>query len=198
MSKTCTKCDKQKPLEDFNKQKVSPDGHRSYCRSCQSELSKQYRLNKQQDIAWVESERKRHREAKAKLRQDEDYRNKQAEKEKLRRLKLKQDSDWVEAERKRSINKYYNDKAPYVANAAKRRAMKLQATPRWLTDYDWEMIKWTYECAKIAEKHYGNSYHVDHIVPLQGKNVCGLHVPWNLQVISAKQNLTKGNRYESY
>lgn len=198
MSKTCTKCDKQKPLEDFNKQKASPDGHRSYCRSCQSELSKQYRLSKQQDTAWLESERKRHRDAKTKLRQDKDYRNKQAEYERQRRLELKNSSKWVESERKRSLNKYYKNKAPYIANAAKRRASKLKATPSWLTDYDWEMIKWTYDCAKIAEEHYGKSYHVDHIVPLQGKNVCGLHVPWNLQVIPAKQNLTKGNRYECY
>ena len=198
MAKTCTKCNTTKTLDSFNKQKASSDGHRSYCRSCQSELSKEYRLKKLQDKGWVETEKQRHREAKAKLRQDEDYRNKQAEKEKLRRLKLKQDSDWVESERKRSINKYYNDKAPYVANAAKRRSTKLQATPNWLTDYDWEIIKWVYHCAKVAEKQYNEPYHVDHIVPLQGKNVCGLHVPWNLQVLTAKENLTKGNRYESY
>lgn len=89
----------------------------------------------------------------------------------------------------RSINK---DKIN--ALNAKRRADKLQATPNWLTKEELQQIEELYEIAQAFKLYTGDAYHVDHIVPLQGKNVCGLHVPWNLQVIPAKENLSKHNK----
>ena len=85
---------------------------------------------------------------------------------------------------------------PERANAiwAARRARKLQATPAWLTDEHKEEIVSVYEQASLAEQLNGIKHHVDHIQPLQGKDRCGLHVPWNLQVLSAFENISKGNR----
>lgn len=76
------------------------------------------------------------------------------------------------------------------AATAKRRASKLQATPSWVSTKD---IEGFYIMAKRLSDCLGVPHHVDHIAPLNGKGVCGLHVPWNLQVIPAIQNLRKGN-----
>ena len=78
--------------------------------------------------------------------------------------------------------------------SANRRATKLNATPVWLTDKQKEKTAKIYAKAAAMEKRTGVKHHVDHIVPLQGENVCGLHVPWNLQVITATQNCSKGNK----
>lgn len=70
---------------------------------------------------------------------------------------------------------------------AKRRAAKLRATPPWS---DLVYIKSIYE--KAAEA----GMHVDHIIPLQGDLVCGLHVEHNLQLLTLSENSSKGNRFD--
>lgn len=73
-------------------------------------------------------------------------------------------------------------------------ASKLQRTPKWLTEDDHWMIEQAYDIAVKRTKATGVMFHVDHIVPLQGASVSGLHVPWNLQVITEIENKRKGNR----
>lgn len=80
------------------------------------------------------------------------------------------------------------------ADTAKRRADKLQRTPRWLSKDELWLIREAYDLAKRRTKLFGFTWHVDHVVPLRGQNVSGLHVPWNLQVIPAKVNIAKGNK----
>jgi hypothetical protein len=93
------------------------------------------------------------------------------------------------------LNEYRkNNPEKFAALVSKRRSAKLNATPKWLTKEHLEQIEELFLCARMFKLYTGEEYHVDHIVPLQGKTVCGLHVPWNLQVIPAKENLSKSNK----
>jgi hypothetical protein len=82
------------------------------------------------------------------------------------------------------------------ADTAKRRIAKMHRTPAWLTVDDLWVIEQAYELAALRTKLFGFSWHVDHILPLQGKKVSGLHVPNNLQVIPWVDNVRKANRFE--
>lgn len=80
------------------------------------------------------------------------------------------------------------------AIAARYRAAKLNATPQWLTEDQFKEIEEFYIIAEELSWLSESPLEVDHIVPLQGKDLSGLHVPWNLQVIPKSQNCSKGNR----
>ncbi len=91
----------------------------------------------------------------------------------------------------------YRQKYPeiFAANNAARRAMILSRTPDWLTDADFKEMKAIYAEARRLTTSSGIKMHVDHIIPLQGFSVSGFHVPSNLQIIPATQNLKKGRLY---
>lgn len=70
------------------------------------------------------------------------------------------------------------------------------AVPNWLTPEMKQQIRDIYVHMRDCRAVTGEEYHVDHIVPLNGENICGLHVPWNLQVLPADVNLSKSNRFD--
>ncbi len=89
---------------------------------------------------------------------------------------------------------YRSNRSKYFEHAAKRRANKLNATPHWLTDRQLAEIEYMYFLREDVSMLSDYKYEVDHIIPLQGKGVCGLHVPWNLQLLERGENRAKGNR----
>ena len=87
-------------------------------------------------------------------------------------------------------------KARILATRAKQRAAKRSRTPIWVDKEHLGLIKQVYELAIIRTKQFGFSWHVDHVIPLCGKKVSGLHVIENLQVIPGAENLLKNNKFE--
>ena len=82
--------------------------------------------------------------------------------------------------------------------SSNRRAAKLEAIPSWLTEEDWQAMEDIHEEAKRIELETGTKMHVDHIHPLQGRYVCGLQCPSNLQILTAAQNCSKRNKFTPY
>ena len=91
-------------------------------------------------------------------------------------------------EARRAYFKRYKQDNKDKVNATNRRrdAAKKQRTPLWLTADEFWIMKEAYKLAQLRSRLTGIKWHVDHIVPLQGKMVSGLHVPTNLQVIDRK------------
>lgn len=75
-----------------------------------------------------------------------------------------------------------------------RHASKLNATPPWLSKEQRLWIESYYQAAQSHKQTHGIVLAVDHIVPLRGKDVCGLHVPWNLCLMTKEENTRKFNK----
>ena len=179
VKKICTKCGVEKPLDKFHFRRKRDNIRHKRCSDCANEHKRKYYAdNREKDL---ERQRK--------------YRV--ANREELRERQKKHDRK-RDREKAREFNKkwYAANKDKRNALNAKRRAAKLQRTPEWLTKEHHKQMADMYTKAQRLPEQTGVKYQVDHIIPLQGDNVSGLHVPWNLQVITAEENLRKGNRYE--
>ena len=183
--KTCTKCGETKPLTDYWKK---PNGNlRPTCQQCM----------KAENKAWVAKNPDKVIAAKRKW----DAKNPEA-KAAYARAKYAANSEmrerigaWRKAnpDKVSAYTKTWNDanKGLKASYTAKRRAATIRATPLWV---DQEKIIAIYEEA-AAMRELGIDVHVDHVIPLQGKLVSGLHVHTNLQLLLATDNILKRNDF---
>jgi hypothetical protein len=187
--KTCNKCEHTKSLDDFYKVKSNKDGRSGTCKDCKKSYAKSYReLNQEKIKNYREDNREAH------LAYKRDY--------------YKKNKDWLDnyyknyreenrqQRREHSKNYKVKNKSYFTMKQMEREARKKFATPNWLSETHKRHIEAVYEHARECEMLTGDKYHVDHIVPLRGKNISGLHVPWNLQVLPADVNMTKSNKYD--
>lgn len=177
--KHCHKCNTTKSFSSFYKNKGKKDGYATLCIECDKIKAKLYRVAnadfvKQRSQAYHQ----KNKEVINTKKKQWYLQNKET--------KLIKNKQW-----------FIDNKDRRNAHLAKRRAVKTQAAPKWLTKEHLLEIQEFYTMAKELEKVFPWKQHVDHIVPLLGKDVCGLHVPWNLQILSVKANLEKGNSFVS-
>lgn len=99
------------------------------------------------------------------------------------------------------VSKAYREQPHVKASRIERNRLKEirkshPAVPNWITTEHRKAIRELYLHAADCRAVTGEEYHVDHIIPLKGETVCGLHVPWNLQVLPADVNISKSNKWE--
>jgi len=177
--KNCSKCQTVKPFEAFYASSTHKSGYASWCKHCESERNKtKNQTNRESRLAKAKEWRDTHPET--------------AKKGILA---------WREANKEQYAN-YFVEYAKANRNKVNAKWMKRDAarkcrTPSWLTSKMNKEIETEYSLAAWCSDVMGQPYHVDHIVPLQGKTVSGLHVPWNLRVIPAKENRMKSNKFDT-
>lgn len=191
--KSCASCRVDKPEIEFGSDRSRPSGLSPYCKPCAREKQRvanaKFRAENPGYNARLIAERRRDPQYKAKERA---------------RARLSYEEN---AEKRREYSREYNRKFPEVGRAyraakpevaraikAKRRAAYLNAMPPWA---DKGAIQSIYAEAQRKTRETGVQHHVDHVVPLRGKLVSGLHVHWNLQVLTATANRSKYNRLDA-
>lgn len=215
--KRCPHCDTYKPRDAFYKSSIDPDGLRCHCKQCLSERYKSYyrrnatRLKKDVNNYRLKNlDRIKIKKAEEGRRYPEKIRARarryvQANRARVRAIKAKYYSANKERlrpyhaqyqknnfERHKQANRRYMQRYPDRANAkcTRRRAIKLRAVPKWA---DLKKIETIYSEAQRQSVIQEKCFHVDHIVPLVSKLVCGLHCEDNLQVLSGSENAKKSN-----
>jgi hypothetical protein len=168
--KICNKCFVEKPNSEYHKKKESKDGLMWWCNVCHKEYVKAKYHEYKNSAAYVTKE-----------------------KERLKQFRLNNPNNIKKAQER------FCAKHPGYKNAQSKKHFfaKKQRTPKWLTADDFWLINEAYDLAAIRTKMLGFSWHVDHIVPLNGKLVSGLHVPHNLQVIPGRLNRLKSNSHRT-
>lgn len=169
-AKTCSGCSAEKPLTDFGPNKARRDGRRARCRQCEREWAAKWRRDNPEEAKaiwnrWSSANRDKVRAKNERIRHR--YAKKAVERATI----------WAR-----------ENPGKAQANRANHRAAKRRAFPQWANR---DEITAIYAAAKAL----GPAFHVDHIVPLQGEMVCGLHCEANLQIIPAGVNIAKRNRH---
>lgn len=219
ITKICRTCNFAKLLDEFHAHKETKDGRNTSCKQCSNARSKKWReenrekflgsikkwtvenkeYKKQSDKNYYKNNKEKVLEINKKWKKDNKEKYKKLIKnwyEKNKKHCSLSSMEWRKAnpEKAKLIYKNWIKNNPGKVNfySSSRRSKKLMATPAWA---NLSKIKEIYVQAQLLRKQ-GFDVNVDHIVPLVSKQVCGLHVEWNLQIIDATANRKKSNKLD--
>jgi len=184
LTKYCYKCQETKFLDAFGRNKSKKDGLSTECKLCKRQGDKQYyQANSEKVKQTVAKYRQENPEKVSQVKKDWYALNKKDVYNKNNSYrKLNPDKSYEYQKKYREANR-----GKRTAWLAKYRSTKLQATPPW---FEKDLVETVY----IKAKEWG--FAVDHVIPLQGENVCGLHCWENLQLLDPMLNSSKGNRFK--
>ena len=190
--KCCSKCGEEKPVASFCRDKTRHDELHPWCRECRSAQGRKYYSDHVEE----------HHARTVKWRAENPDRQREINKKSHKNNKIKRNSysrkyRTENEERMRELGRNWAKNNPDKCRdiCAKRRAAKHSATPIWAsTEFEEFVMSEMYDLAVSRKKATGFDWHVDHIVPLKSKKVCGLHCVANLRVIPSLENHRKGNR----
>ena len=205
-TKICSSCKKDKPINQFSNHTKSIDGKSSNCLVCMKSKEKELKVGKKRKKKYKQPIKRKCACCKVKFPIGEFSKRgiqsnghikygsycKQCVSDKNNTWRQTNPETYKEC--MTAGWKKYRDENPdrYSAQRAKHRAVKIKATPIWFDEGKEAVVKMYAESIKKT-KETGIMHHVDHIVPLNSKKVCGLHCVDNLQVLTAKENLIKSN-----
>ena len=203
--KTCSnsKCNKNNPqlLAQFYKNKGNKDGLHHICKACVSIHNAEYhKTHKDERLQYHKNYAKTPEGAVAGKNGRKAYSKTEKGKEAQRRYRKSPEGKVSVANTHKRYRQTSNGKAKHKAIQAKRRAVKLKATPPWLNKDLLLEIQCIYVKAEQLTLETGIIHHVDHIFPLQAANDkgerigSGMHVPWNLQILTQHDNCSKNNK----
>jgi hypothetical protein len=182
--KPCSKCKIEKLFFEFSADKSRKDGYCPQCKACQCETrSKNLEGNRARAKAWRIANPERKKENDANWKRE----NRERVRKNNQTWETKNPKSRIES--KRRWRKANPDKV--LASCRRSQAAKLKATPLWADHF---VIEGMYELARIFRRA-GLLLDVDHIIPLRGKTVCGLHSQDNLQLLSRSANASKQNKW---
>ena len=189
LEKKCGTCNEVKLASEFQRDRKSSDGLQSNCKECR---------NAKKRKSWYENHEHNRKRARQYRKRNRDRINEQKRRDyyENREVRLSQQKEYIEKNKEKRAEyahkHYIENKHIYIENSRKREKKLSEGINTLYTN----RFKEVYNISAALSREYNISYQVDHIIPLTNDKVCGLNVPWNIQILTEDENRSKKNKFK--